>query len=59
MVVKGEEEVVVEAPRGSAGIPVVSLSRHHVELHPVPGDQVHGGDGGVADLAAGTHFQLL
>ena len=59
MEVEGEEEVVVEAPRGSAGTPVVSLSRHHVELHPVPGVQVHGGGAVVADLAAGTHFQLL
>ena len=59
MEVEGEEEVVVEAPGGTAGTPVVALSGHHVELHPVPGDQVHGGDGGVADLAAGTHFQLL
>ena len=53
---EGEEEVVVEAPGGSAGTPVVALSRHRVELHPVPGVQVHGG-GGV--VAAGAHFQLL
>ena len=59
MEVEGEEEVVVEAPGGSAGTPVVAFSRHHVVLYPVPGVQVHGGDGGVADLAAGTHFQLL
>ena len=54
---EAEGEVVVEAPGGSAGRPVVSFSRPHVVHHLVPGVQDHGVDGVVADHVAG--FQQL
>ena len=58
MEVEEEEEVVDGALGGAAGSPAVSLSRHCVEQHHVPGVQVHDGDGVVVAHAAGGHLQL-
>ena len=53
-----EEEVVDGVLGGAAGSPAVSLSRHCVEQHHVPGVQVHDGDSVVVAHAAGGHLQL-
>ena len=59
MEVEEEEEVVDGALGGAAGSPAVSLSRHCVEQHHVPGVQVHDGDDEDAGQAAGSDLQLL